>query len=755
MSEQIRYQIYHGFGRLIRRYAILSGGLLILLFAAFLLYVTQQNLLAQSDLIRTRLNSEITSTLNQAETLIHSPILWTGLMDSFSHETTLKPLFKELNRTEDKSFVLLDYQGRPSIEAHDVSQEALQEIRKTIPTISPTGLSITLLKTPSSDDLLLTLMPIMSPLADAPLGYLMTQFSVSASVKKLHSDRLMDFAFNLSPDFSPPDWLTISAVYEDEIVLGEKRFAYNTRYATSLFPDILALASLMLVIIFLGFVFIFRTDKWLNNFSGQLTAQLDQLVTYAQGIFGTRQSEKIAKFNEADDSDGIGTVMRTLESLLKEQATAQENLRKMAFEDPLTGLPVYKLFRESLEQQLAQQAAVKKSLTLLAIDVNKLKHINDVYGFSAGDRAIQGASQILLQGIPQPRMISRRSGDEFVAWVMTEKENLHAIIENVTHFEISNDGEQIPVSLTIGAANFPDDAQTINDLVFCSEYAIKEAKKRTRQSFVMFDHDLGLQVLRYKQIEERLSIAIQNGLIKPFYQPEVDMISGKITGVEALARWYDSDLGWIAPNEFLPIVEQLRISTDLSHSILNQVFQDAPKIWQRFPGIKIAFNLAPQDLHGSHLSRLIDDCTTQSPDGLHGFEIELTEEDIVDLDFDMQTKLNHLIDAGIRIAIDDFGTRYSSLARLASLPLHRLKIDFAFVSNIKEKKGEEIIRLIIGLAKALNLDITAEGVETMEQRDLLIKFGCIHGQGWLYQKALALEDLIIQPDMLSPNGSQT
>jgi len=753
MSEQLRHQIYQGFGRVVRRYAILSGSLLVLLFAGFLLYATQKNLMAQSDLVRTRLNSEITSTLNQADTLIHSPILWTGLMDSFSHETTLKPLFKQLNRMEDKRFVLLDYQGRVSIEAPDVSTEALQEVRQTIPKIEPTGLSVQMLRTQSSEDLLLTLMPIMSPLADAPLGYLMTEFSVSASVKKLRADSLMDFAFNLKPDFPPAGWLTMSAVYEDEIVIGQNSFSYDTRYAISLIPDIVALASLIMVIIALGYTFLFRTDKWLNTFAGQLTAQLDQVVSYARSIFGTRQPEEIAKIDRG--SDGVATVMQTLESLLKEQAIAQENLRKIAFEDALTGLPVYALFRESLDKQLAHQAAAGKSLTLLAIDVNKLKHINDVYGFAVGDKIIQKASQILLQCLPEPRMISRRSGDEFVAWLTTEPAQLQDIIESATHFDVIEEGDRIPVTLTIGAASYPDDAQTTKDLVFCSEYAIKEAKKRTRQSFVMFDHDLGLQVLRNKQIEERLGLAIQNSQIIPFYQPEVDMVSGEITGVEALARWHDPELGWIAPNEFLPIVEHLRISTDLSHCILNQVFQDAPIIWQHFPGIKIAFNLSPQDFHGSHLSQLIDDCATQRPNGLHGFEIELTEEDIVDLDFDMQTKLNQLIDAGIRIAIDDFGTRYSSLARLASLPLHRLKIDFAFVSNINEKKGEEIIRLIIGLAKALNLDITTEGVERIEQRDLLIQLGCVHGQGWLYQKALPLADLLVQPKNLTPKVLQS
>lgn len=159
--------------------------------------------------------------------------------------------------------------------------------------------------------------------------------------------------------------------------------------------------------------------------------------------------------------------------------------------------------------------------------------------------------------------------------------------------------------------------------------------------------------------------------------------------------------------------------------------------------------MAPQDFHGNQLIDSIESyAAVHQPSGLAGFELELTEQDIVDLDIDMLAKLDKAIEAGVRIAIDDFGTRYSSLSRLTDLPLHRLKIDHSFVSNITHPKGEEVVRLIISLASALNLDITAEGVETIAQRDLLIKFGCLHAQGWLYEKALPLAELLTLPQVL-------
>lgn len=750
MSEQLRHQIQRGFSRVARRYAIFSGCVLLVLFGAFLVYETHKNLLAQSDLVRTRLNSEITSTLNQAHTLIHSPILWTGLMDSFSHETTLKPLFMQLNRLEDKRFVLLDYQGRVSIGAPDISEDVLAQVRQALPTLSPDGMSVQLEQSPMAEDLLLSLMPIMSPLSDAPLGYLMTQFSVTASVQKLHAQHLLDFAFNLKPDFPATDGWKISAAYEDAITIDNNRFSYHTRYAVSLIPDLVMLAILFVVISLLTSLSLTRTDRWLNEFSRQLTAQLDQLVSYARGIFGAQHPVALPIANDEQADDGVATVMQTLEVLLREQAAAQEHLRKLAFEDLLTGLPVYTRFRESLDNKLQAQAEAGKSLTLIVIDVNKLKHVNDIYGFMVGDQVIQETARILQRFLPQPCVISRRSGDEFVAWFEADPTELQRIIQSITRFELEVQGTRIPVSLTMGAASYPDDAQTASDLIFCSEYAIKQAKQRARLAFVLFDHDLGLQVLRIKQIEERIATAIQRCDIQPYYQPEVDMVTGEISGFEALARWHDPDLGSIAPNEFLPIVEHLRLSSDLSHCILNSIFRDAAKIRDRFPGCKIAFNISPQDFHDASLIHLIENHAKSQPYGLRGFELELTEQDIVDLDVDMQFKLDRLIDLGMRVAIDDFGTRYSSLARLTALPLHRLKIDFAFVANITEPKGEEVIRLIISLAKVLDLDITAEGVETLEQRDLLIQFGCNHAQGWLYEKAVPLETLLQQPQTLRP-----
>ena len=757
MTGSIRYQIQHQFIRIVKKYAVMTAGILLILISTFVLYNTQRNLLAQSDLVRTQLRTELSATLTQADTLIHSPILWTGLMDSFSHESVLKPLFQQLNRMQGTRFVLLDYKGRASITAPDVDTKALNLAEGAIADLPKNGVVVKLIHTSDSQDLLLMLIAVMSPLSEEPIGYLLTQFSVNASLQKSTISLPLHFAFNLEPAFSEDPWWMLSEQYNDSIDVGGYQFSYDTRYATSLLTDLTAIAALLALMIVFGYFFLRRTEQWLRNFAEQLTQQLDQLVNYARMIFsGERPQIEInasrdEEFNpNSRSSDGVHTVVKTLESLLSDQAVSQEKLRKMAYEDALTGLPVYARFLEDLGLRLSEPEETARPLMFISIDINKLKHVNDIYGYDIGDRTIRETASVLKRALPDPHLLSRRSGDEFVAWVEMDDAALNDFTAEVTRFNISHQNAQIPISLTMGVARFPEDASNMNDLIFCAEYAHREAKRRSRQSFVIFDQRLGATLIRTRQIEERIATALKLCDIKPFYQPEVDMVTGKISGFEALARWNDAELGWIYPGEFLPIIENLRLSNELTQCILSGVLKDSEEIRRRFPGAKIAFNASPADFHSNMLVDTIETYTNQQNEGQIHFELELTEQDIVDLDVDMVSKLERLINCGVHVAIDDFGTRYSSLSRLTSLPLHRLKIDASFVANITDSKGEEIVRLIISLANALNLDITAEGVETIQQRDLLVLFGCTHAQGWLYHKAVSLNDVLQLPQALQP-----
>ncbi len=347
MSGSIRSQIQNQFSKIVTRYAILTAGVLLLIISTFVLYLTQRNLLAQSDLVRAQLKTEISATLTQADTLIHSPILWTGLMDSFSHQSVLNPLFQQLNRMHGTSFVLLDYKGRVSIGAPDIDAESLTIAQTALGSVPKDGISVKLRTTTDSEDLLLMLLPVMSPLSDEPIGYLLSQFSVTASLQKSSISFPLHFAFNLAPEFPDEAWWMLSEQYNDTIDVGGYRFAYDTRYASSLLPDLSVLIALLALMALFSYLFLKRTEQWLRSFSIELTEQLDQLVDYARMIFsGKRPKIQIdtvqndASGFETARNDEVYTVVKTLESLLADQASSQEKLRKMAYEDALTGLPV-------------------------------------------------------------------------------------------------------------------------------------------------------------------------------------------------------------------------------------------------------------------------------------------------------------------------------------------------------------------------------------------------------------------------------
>ena len=412
MGGSLRSQIQKSFSRVVTRYVLLTTGTLLLITSAFVLHTTQRNLVAQSDLVRAQLKAGISATLVQADTLVHSPILWTGLMDSFSHETVLKPLFRQLNRMDGINFVLLDYQGRVSIDAPNMDSQTVNRVRVAIPDLSPQRLSVQLLRTDQADDRLLLLMPVMSPLSDDAIGYLLTEFSVTTAVQAVGAAHPLDFAFNLEPDFPTMAWWMLRKEFRDTIDVAGLSFSYDTRYAINLLPDLAALAGLLLLIVLLALFFVRKTQLWLRCFATDLTQQLDQLVSFARDIFAGRPMAFPA---DTKRSDEIETVVRTLESLLADQALAQKQLRKMAFEDALTGLPIYAQFLQHLEQRLNEPAAHGRLSMLIVLDINKLKHLNDIHGYDTGDRILQETAAMLAAALPEPHLLSRRSGDEFVA----------------------------------------------------------------------------------------------------------------------------------------------------------------------------------------------------------------------------------------------------------------------------------------------------------------------------------------------------
>jgi EAL domain-containing protein (putative c-di-GMP-specific phosphodiesterase class I) len=228
----------------------------------------------------------------------------------------------------------------------------------------------------------------------------------------------------------------------------------------------------------------------------------------------------------------------------------------------------------------------------------------------------------------------------------------------------------------------------------------------------------------------------------------VDLHSGKIIGFEALARWHDDELGMVSPAEFIPLAEQSGVIDPLTESLFSQVIRDSHAIHAHFPKATISLNSSPQLLSGKRLLTMLTSLASELENGLEGFVLEITETDFSLNPQELEVQLQSIRGLGIRIAIDDFGKSYSSLSRLASMPIEKLKIDMSFIAGMDREENIKIISGILALAQSLHLEVTAEGVENSYQQETLIKLGCLHAQGYLFSKALKLQELLELPTHL-------
>jgi EAL domain-containing protein (putative c-di-GMP-specific phosphodiesterase class I) len=230
----------------------------------------------------------------------------------------------------------------------------------------------------------------------------------------------------------------------------------------------------------------------------------------------------------------------------------------------------------------------------------------------------------------------------------------------------------------------------------------------------------------------------------------VDLLTGKIIGFEALARWHDEELGMVSPAEFIPLAEQSGAIDPLTEHLFTQVVQDSQAIRAHFPNATIALNSSPQLLCGKRLLTMLSHLASELDNGLEGFVLEITETDFALSAQELASQLQSIMGLGVRIAIDDFGKSYSSLFRLASMPIQKLKIDMSFTAGMEREENIKIISGILALAQSLRLEVTAEGVETRFQQDTLIRLGCQQAQGYLFSKPLKLQDLLALPTHLRP-----
>ena len=412
----------------------------------------------------------------------------------------------------------------------------------------------------------------------------------------------------------------------------------------------------------------------------------------------------------------------------------------LSHHDGLTQLPNRVLFHESLTQAVSHAQINHKSLALLFLDIDNFNIINNTLGNDIGDQLFKAIAERLRRYTAPCDMVARIQGDEFAMIISDSKDLANVKIEAQKILDLLSRpynlyGHEVFITSSIGITIFPEDHQEVEGLIKNAELAMYYAKTHGRNSYKLYNPELNVQSSEYMALANSLHRAIDRQEIRVFYQPLVDLQSGKIIGAEALARWQHPDLGLIMPSKFIPVAEQTGLILRLTELILEAVCNQM-RSWKELDisyGF-IAVNLSAQHFRSdSNLIEMLTKVLQENGIEPEHLELELTESIIMqNAEFTINV-LSKLQTMGVKVAIDDFGTGYSSLSYLKHFPVNTLKIDRCFIQDVTSDRHDATISLaIIDLAHSLSLQVIAEGVETMEQIQFLKEHNCDQIQGYFF-----------------------
>ncbi|RRV64561.1 bifunctional diguanylate cyclase/phosphodiesterase [Stutzerimonas stutzeri] len=432
---------------------------------------------------------------------------------------------------------------------------------------------------------------------------------------------------------------------------------------------------------------------------------------------------------------------------ISERKHYQQQLERQANHDLLTGLPNRILLNDRIDQGLARAARLGYYLTLVFIDLDNFKFINDGLGHVAGDELLKSVARRLSGCLRSSDTVARVGGDEFVL-VLSDHYRVSTVISLLERVlseirrPVTLAGREFQIGASLGVAMFPDDGEDAQTLLKHADIAMYAAKKRGRNTFQFFIHDLNRVADERLNLEAAMRIALERDEFSVHYQPKVDA-SCRIVGVEALARWTHHELGVIGPDRFIAVAEESGLIMPLTLAILRQAF-NAARAWNegRAVPLLIAVNLSPLLFLGDdvveRVAAVLDDAGLPASQ----VELEITETVFLGDGTRAVSILAEFKALGFRLAMDDFGTGYSSLSYLRRFPLDIIKIDRSLVTGLEQEEEVAMIaRAAISLGKSLHKTVVAEGVENLPQFDYLRRYGCDEFQGYLLSRPLPAEQL--------------
>jgi diguanylate cyclase (GGDEF)-like protein/PAS domain S-box-containing protein len=434
---------------------------------------------------------------------------------------------------------------------------------------------------------------------------------------------------------------------------------------------------------------------------------------------------------------------------ITDRKTAEARISYLATRDPLTELPNRVLFNDRLEQGIVAARRTGQSLALLFVDLDRFKNINDSLGHQVGDLLLKEVANRMHGCIRKGDTLSRLGGDEFVVTLegLQQAEDAAQVAAKIIKAlsrpcEIA--GHTLNTSCSIGISIYPLDADDDRALMKNADTAMYHAKEKGRNNYQFFSPEMNVRAVERHTLETALRVALERQQFVLYYQPQVDMRSGKIVGMEALLRWQHPERGMLSPATFMAVAEESGLIEPIGQWVLRNACQRA-KAWldNGYPPLKVAVNISSRELiHPREFARGISRILSSTGLDPRYLELEMTESLLVQNADENIAVLRKLGQDGVRIAVDDFGTGYSSLSYLRQLPIDALKIDRSFVRDIeRDPEDMEIIRAIVAMAHSLGLQVTAEGVETRGQLDALTRLECDEYQGYLFSKPLPAMEL--------------
>lgn len=455
-----------------------------------------------------------------------------------------------------------------------------------------------------------------------------------------------------------------------------------------------------------------------------------------------------------------------MEKLLKRMGFRSEmgEIRAMTILDTLTKLPNRVLMEDRVKLAISQAQRNDQKVGLLVIDLDTFKHVNDVYGHKVGDQLLVNVSRALREQIRPYDTLARWGGDEF-ALLLPDLKNVAEVryIGEKLMQAVASDilpEYDVYTTLSIGAAMYPDDAGTVDTLFMQADKALYYAKSSGRNNIQVFNTLPEAQSgILNVDLTARLTAAIKTKTLQVHYQPILNAETNQVVSIEALARWYDHTHGWISPAMFIPMAENLGLIEELGLHIIETALEYYSTCdWNQ--QVKLAVNISNREFFSKPFKRKVDALIRHHNLLPEQFVVEITESGALDTE-KARDILKRLSNAGFTVTLDDFGTGFSSLSLIHELSLHELKIDRSFISRIQTKEGLAMVKTIIDISKAMQLSVTAEGIEDEETADILRELGVNYLQGYYFSRPLPNDECnefvnnnfsLNSPSKMAPTG---